>query len=364
MSQGSTVLPTTGVFSGLTEQGNINAALAALLSNNSGGSAPSSPIEGQWFANTSVGGTILLQMYTGSAWVTIFTLDLSTNELAFASSGPQNWVAASGTHDAITATYDPPVTTLVDGMVLSFRATSANLTATPTLNPNGLGASTITKNGGQALAIGDIRGNLAEVQLRYNFANTRWELLNPPDVLIGGIVPYFGGAPVPSGFALCQGQNLSATTYPAANLVLGTTYGNPGGGNFTMPDLRGRFFFNLDAGGSGRITSAGGNFDGTVLGNTGGAQSRNLSSNQIPQFSFTPSGAVSSSVSGGIWGGQTEITGATIAGGGSQSWPTNASNISVSSSFAGNSISIGNASPNQVPMIPPAMGVNCMMRIA
>jgi hypothetical protein len=29
------------------------------------------------------------------------------------------------------------------------------------------------------------------------------------------------------------GQNLSATTFPAANAVLGTTYGNPG--NFAAP---------------------------------------------------------------------------------------------------------------------------------
>lgn len=309
-------------------------------------------------------GLVTLRQYTGSTWQAIWTLDLSTNELSFAASGPQNWVAASGTHDAITATYDPPPpASFVDGMVLSFRATSANLTTVPTFNPNGLSSNVITKNGGQALAPGDIPGAGAEVALRWNEGASRWELLNPPSVPVGGIVPYFGGT-LPSGYALPQGQNLSATTYPAANAVLGTTYGNPGGGNFTMPDLRGRFFFHLDSGGSGRITAAGGNFDGTVLGNTGGTQSRNLSTNQIPQFSFTPSGAVSSSVSGGTWGGQNEITGATIAGGGSQSWPINASNISVSSSFAGNSISIGNASPNQVPMIPPAMGINCMMRIA
>lgn len=42
MSQGATVLPTSGTISGLTEQNYINAALAALLSNNSGASAPGS----------------------------------------------------------------------------------------------------------------------------------------------------------------------------------------------------------------------------------------------------------------------------------------------------------------------------------
>ena len=81
--------------------------------------------------------------------------------------GLANWVAAGGTHDAITATYSPAVTTLTDGMVLNFRATAANLTPTPTFIPNGVGSPlTITKNGGQALAIGDIVAN-GNTSVRY-----------------------------------------------------------------------------------------------------------------------------------------------------------------------------------------------------
>jgi microcystin-dependent protein len=49
-----------------------------------------------------------------------------------------------------------------------------------------------------------------------------------------------------------------------------------------VPDLRGRTVFQVDSGGSGRITVAGGNFDGTVLGNTGGAQNQTLTAAQIP----------------------------------------------------------------------------------
>lgn len=37
----------------------------------------------------------------------------------------------------------------------------------------------ITKQGGAALTPGDIPGNLAEFTVRYNLANTRWELVNP-----------------------------------------------------------------------------------------------------------------------------------------------------------------------------------------
>ena len=298
MSQDPTALQVTGVFSGLTEQGNINLALAALLSLNSGGSAPSSPTQFQFWADTSVAGQVAVRQYIGTSWVPIWIADTGTGLLTLASSSPQNWAAASGTHDAITATYDPPVTTLIDGMVLFCRATSANLTQAPTFSPNGLTAHSITKNGGQPLWIGDIPGGGAEIALRYNAANTRWELLNPPDVPIGGMVPYFGST-LPPGFVLPQGQNLSSSTYPAASTVLGVTYGNPGGGNFAMPDLRGRFFFNLDSGASNRITVAGGNIDGTVLGNAGGAQTRNLTAAQIPQLStsYTPAGTINGSTS-------------------------------------------------------------------
>lgn len=90
-----------------------------------------------------------------------------------------NWVISSGTSDAITAAYSPAVTTLVDGMELDFRATASNTTTTPTFSPSGLTAATITQNGGAALFVGSIAGALFEGKLRYNLANTRWELMNP-----------------------------------------------------------------------------------------------------------------------------------------------------------------------------------------
>ena len=94
------------------------------------------------------------------------------------------WAVAAGTADAITASYTPANAALVDGLILGFRATAANATTAPTFNADSLGAKTITKSGGQALAAGDIPANLAECLVRYNLAGTRWELLNPA-------MPYF-----------------------------------------------------------------------------------------------------------------------------------------------------------------------------
>lgn len=90
-----------------------------------------------------------------------------------------NWVVSAGTADAITANYSPSVASLVDGMELDFRATGANTTTTPTFAPSGLTAHTITQNGGSALVVGNIPAANFEAKLRYNLANTRWELLNP-----------------------------------------------------------------------------------------------------------------------------------------------------------------------------------------
>lgn len=90
-----------------------------------------------------------------------------------------NWVVAGGTADALTATYSPAITTLSDGAIFFVRGIAQNQTTQPTLQVNALTAYTITKGGGQALGIGDINGNLQELVLRFNLANTRFELLNP-----------------------------------------------------------------------------------------------------------------------------------------------------------------------------------------
>lgn len=165
----------------------------------------------------------------------IFVTDANGNwwplVLAGASSGgggagSGSWAIAGGAADAITVVYSPPNTALVDGMVLSFRAINANATAAPTFSPDGLGAHPITKFGGAALLPGDIAGNLAEVTLRYNLANTRWELLDPmvlspPWVVAGGAADAITAAYSPAIKTLYDGLLLTfraiaanATTTP------------------------------------------------------------------------------------------------------------------------------------------------------
>lgn len=71
---------------------------------------------------------------------------------------------------------------------------------------------------------------------------------SPPSV--GEIKPY-AGSTAPSGWAICNGQELNQTTYPDLFALLGSTYNTqtnpttgsawaaPSAGNFRVPDLRG-----------------------------------------------------------------------------------------------------------------------------
>lgn len=283
--------------------------------------------------------------------------------------GTTNWVAVGGTADALTATFSPALTALKDGQLVHIRMTATNITTTPTFNPSGLGAATI---------VGNFRGTLpgdlvagAEAILRYNLANTNWVHVNQPDVPVGGVVPYFGGTP-PASFILPQGQNFSAATYPAANAILGTTYGNPGGGNFTAPDLRGRVVAGLDAGGSGRITVAGGNFDGTTLGTAGGAQNKSVTVAQanLPNVSFTNSGITTADSGHTHNGAQATTQNATIGSGASNtgwSGPPGSSTSAaavVSITAQGSAASGGSGTALLPAIVQPTMVINLMMRIA
>lgn len=92
------------------------------------------------------------------------------------------WAIAAGTADVITADYDGAVLGLTDGLIVGFRATAANATATPTFCPvtdASLAASVIVREGGDPLKTSDIAGAGAEYLVRYNLSNNRWELLNP-----------------------------------------------------------------------------------------------------------------------------------------------------------------------------------------
>lgn len=66
------------------------------------------------------------------------------------------------------------------------------------------------------------------------------EAQTPPAFPTGSFI-YYGGTDVPEGYLLCNGANVSRTTYAALFAVIGTKYGEgDGSSTFTLPNLDGR----------------------------------------------------------------------------------------------------------------------------
>ena len=61
------------------------------------------------------------------------------------------------------------------------------------------------------------------------------------EIIPSGTILPFGGSSVPGNFLLCDGSNVSRTTYARLFAVIGTAYGTgDGSGTFGLPDLRDR----------------------------------------------------------------------------------------------------------------------------
>lgn len=89
---------------------------------------------------------------------------------------PNIYAADTGAADVAVVTLAPAATALTAGLEVDFLPTANNLTTTPTVNVNGLGAKTITKLGATAVAAGDLT-TTAIAKIIYD--GTRFQLQNP-----------------------------------------------------------------------------------------------------------------------------------------------------------------------------------------
>ncbi|MCK6520619.1 tail fiber protein [Myxococcota bacterium] len=88
-----------------------------------------------------------------------------------------------------------------------------------------------------------------------------------------GQVMLFAGNFAPVGWMFCNGQLLSIAEYSALFSILGTTYGGDGQTTFALPNL------------SGRLAVSAGNgpgLPGWALGQTGGAESATMTTQNMP----------------------------------------------------------------------------------
>jgi len=152
------------------------------------------------------------------------------------------------------------------------------------------------------------------------------------------IVPWSDSS-IPSGFLECNGQSVSQSTYAALYAIIGTTYGDPGGGNFNVPDLQD----NVPVGKSNNkaLASTGGANTVTSTGNVGGSTANaTLSTAQLASHSHGINGMinVSSFASGGSapMGNPVQATSSNTNNAGSGS----AHSHNMSATFAGDATSV------------------------
>jgi microcystin-dependent protein len=289
-------------------------------------------------------------------------------------------ITTAGTSTAYTVTTNQGFDNFADmnGAMLAFVPHTTN-GATVTLNIDGLGAKPLRYGPNLELQSGVLIQGTPYVA-SYNNTDGAFYLqggfANPYGVPLGGMMDYIGSTAPSSAFVLPSGQAISRTTYATLFSLVGTTFGvGDGSTTFNIPDLRGRATFGLDnMGGSAanRITVAGGNFDGTVLGGAGGGQNQSLTQAQLPNIALAFAGTANQSATVGNasdvahWNGVSNVGGgggpgiAPNAGLMSSSAPT-VTFTATGAVTAGGSTNLG--SGNSHPILSPAMTVAKILRV-
>jgi microcystin-dependent protein len=115
--------------------------------------------------------------------------------------------------------------------------------------------------------------------------------------LVGQIKPH-SSAIVPPNHLLCGGQLVAQATYPALFTTIGHVYNNnvdPGGGQFRLPDLRGRTPVGKDDMGgnvAGRMMGSDSkSIVGTTLGATGGREMHTLITGELTSHDHSSAGS-------------------------------------------------------------------------
>lgn len=101
------------------------------------------------------------------------------------------------------------------------------------------------------------------------------EIVAAPNGIPTGMTIMYGGSSAPSGFLLCDGSVVAQASYPDLFAILGSSFntGGEGGGNFRLPDSRGRMI--IGAGHGSGLT------DRTV-GESGGTETHLLTTAELP----------------------------------------------------------------------------------
>lgn len=122
-------------------------------------------------------------------------------------------IAATGT-DTYAATYSPALRGYVTGLTYFLTVANTNLTTTPTLNLNALGAKNIVAQGGVAVAVGAIQ---KESTFRYD--GTNMVLMNGQSVPAGVSLDFMGTV-IPAGYLGEDGSNQTRAALPGLDAAI------------------------------------------------------------------------------------------------------------------------------------------------
>ena len=250
-SQGTGCLPTTGTLSGLTLVQDMNAALAALISSNSGSAAPTTdctaaPIPGQLWLDTSVTPP-RIRIYSGATggWQVLGYPDstngvwtppigggsatLASNSTVDLCSVPQSFVTITGTNTITSLNASCTAANIGQVKVLSFSGTltltynAANLILPGGVNqpvtPGDIGLGVFNGTGWNLIAFHNADGTPVGATSAY--ANTLLSQLGATRGMITeyGVSGWTGLTPGSSGAVLTSNGPGADPSYQALNVV-------------------------------------------------------------------------------------------------------------------------------------------------
>ena len=261
-------------------------------------------------------------------------------------------LTTGGTNTAYTITTNQGFASVsaLSGQVLAIRF-NATCGAAPTLAVDSLSAQPIQIDSITAVAKGSLRKQAIHY-LTYDNAIPGFIVHNGHSLVEPGRLSTTATSSAPPGWLLCDGSAYSQTTYADLFAAIGTAFG-AAGGNFNVPDLRGRAPVGVDA-------SIAHLHNVVSLGATTGTEAQTLASGNLPQQSFTPTGTVATSSNithnaGAISGGVSGSNFSALAG--DQGTPT------INASFTGDTITIGSGTPSSFEIVQPVIALNFIIKI-
>ena len=185
--------------------------------------------------------SIIFSQGTGS---TTFTLPNGKNAIIYCDGSDEVQSALS---DIYSTTLQTTGLATVGGTLTVTGATT--LTTDLTVPNGGTGVSTFTDKGilyGQGASAVLVTAAGTENQLLQAASSGVPSFQTVTGLNPAGSIMMYGATSAPTGYLLCDGSNVSRTTYSVLFAAIGTTYGSGDGSTFGLPNLEGRFPLGYD----------------------------------------------------------------------------------------------------------------------